>query len=72
MEWLGEAKEIDIIVAGNLVLTSIPIKGIADFEVGKNHIFHTIQERQACLEFGELSPDQTKIVEALIEIYKLQ
>ena len=68
--WLGEAKEIDIIVNGNFLLASIPIVEVDDFELGKDAVFTTIKERQTCVKFDGLSKNQKIIIEELIEICK--
>ena len=50
-DWLGEAKEIDILVNSDFFMTSIPIKNICDFKVSNWESHSIIQERQCCLQF---------------------
>ena len=65
-EWLGEAKEIDILVNSNFFMRSIPIKSIRDFTVNNQGTFSIIRERQCCLQFDSLSPDQKSLLDEFI------
>ena len=65
-DWLGEAKEIDILVNSNFFMTNIPIEGIRDFKVNNHVSFSIIRERQCCLQFGPLSPAQEHLLDELI------
>lgn len=64
--WLGEAKEIDILVSSNSFISSIPIETINDFKLNNQASFSIIQERQCCLQFGSLSPAQESLLDEFI------
>jgi len=64
--WLGEAKEIDILVSSNSFISSIPIDTINDFKLNNQASFSIIQERQCCLQFGSLSPAQESLLDEFI------
>ena len=68
-DWLGEAKEIDILVNSNLLISSIPIEAIKDFKLNDQNSFSIIQERQCCLQFGSLSPAQESLLDDFIMNY---
>jgi c-di-GMP-binding flagellar brake protein YcgR len=68
-DWLGEAKEIDILVNSNFFMTSIPIENIHDFKVNNQISFSIIRERQCCLQFGPLSPAQETLLDEFIVRY---
>ena len=68
-DWLGEAKEIDILVNSDFFMNSIPIESIHDFKVDNQVSFSIIQERQCCLKFGSLSPDQETRLDEFIMRY---
>ena len=65
-DWLGNADSIDILVGSNFFMTKIPIENIRDFKV-ENHVsFSIINERQCCLQFGSLSPEQELLLQEFI------
>jgi hypothetical protein len=67
--WLGNADAIDILVNSNFLMTNIPIISVNDFKV-ENHIsFSIISERQCCLQFGPLSPEQELLLDKFIINY---
>lgn len=67
--WLGNADAIDILVNSNFLMTNIPIISVNDFKV-ENHIsFSIISERQCCLQFGPLSPEQERLLDKFIINY---
>ena len=70
-EWLGEAKEIDILLNSSFFMTSIPIKSIRDFTVNNQAAFSIIRERQCCLHFGSLSPAQESLLDEFIMNYSV-
>jgi len=65
-DWLGEAKEIDILGNSNLFISSIPIEAINDFKLINQASFSIIQERQCSLQFGSLSPAQESLLDEFI------
>ncbi|MGB6288788.1 MAG: PilZ domain-containing protein [Desulfobulbales bacterium] len=65
--WLGKAEAIDILVNSNLLMTNIPIKDVFDFKVENRVSFSIISERQCCLQFGSLSPEQELLLDELIK-----
>ena len=65
--WLGNAEAIDILVNSNLLMTNIPIKDVFDFKVENRVSFSIISERQCCLQFGSLSPEQELLLDELIK-----
>lgn len=68
-DWLGEAKEIDILVNSDFFMNSIPIESIHDFKVDNQVSFSIILERQCCLQFGSLSPAQESRLDEFIMRY---
>ena len=68
-DWLGEANEIDILVNSDFFMTSIPIENIHDFKVDNQVSFSIIQERQCCLQFGDLSSAQESLLDEFIVRY---
>lgn len=68
-DWLGEAKEIDILVNSSFFLTNVPIENIRDFKVDNQLSFSIIRERQTCLQFGPLSPAQESLLDEFIMKY---
>ena len=68
-DWLGAAKEIDILVNSNFFMTSIPIETIRDFKVNNQISFSIIRERQCSLQFGSLSPAQESLLDEFILKY---
>ena len=68
-DWLGEAKEIDILVNSNFFMSSIPIESIRDFKVNNQVSFSIILERQCCLQFGPLSHAQESLLDEFIMKY---
>jgi len=67
--WLGGAKDIDILVNSKFFMTGIPIENIRDFKVDNELSFSIIRERQCCLQFGSLSPAQESLLDELIMKY---
>jgi len=65
-DWLGEVKEIDILVSSNFYISNIPIATINDFKFNNQASFSIIQERQCCLQFGSLSPAQESLLDKFI------
>jgi c-di-GMP-binding flagellar brake protein YcgR len=70
-EWLGEAKEIDILINSNFFMTSIPIESVRDFTVSNQAAFSIIRERQCCLQFSSLSPAQESLLDEFIMNYSV-
>ena len=70
-KWLGEAKEIDILVHSNFYMRSIPVESIRDFGVKNQAAFSIIQERQCCLQFNSLSPAQESLLDEFIMNFSL-
>ena len=70
-DWLGEAKEIDILVNSNFFMTDIPIENIRDFKVSNQVSLSVMQERQCCLQFGALSPAQKSLLDDFIMNYSV-
>jgi hypothetical protein len=65
-DWLGNADSIDTLVGSNFFMTKVPIENIRDFKV-ENHVsFSIINERQCCLQFGSLSPEQELLLQEFI------
>jgi len=57
-DWLENAEAVDILVNSNFFMTNIPIENVNDFKVENQVSFSIIDERQCCLQFGALSPEQ--------------
>ena len=70
-DWLGEAKERDILVNSNFFMTGIPIKDIRDFKVSNQTFLSVIQEHQCCLQFASLSPAQESLLDEFIMNYSV-
>jgi c-di-GMP-binding flagellar brake protein YcgR len=68
-DWLGEAKEIDVLVNSNFFMTSVPIENIRDFKVNTQISFSIIRERQCSLQFGPLAPAQESLLDKFIMKY---
>jgi len=68
-EWLGQAAAIDILVNSNFFMTNIPIQNVCDFKVQNQVSFSIISERQCCLQFGSLSPEQDLLLDEFIMKY---
>jgi len=65
-DWLGNADAIDILVNSNFFMTKIPIENVSDFKVNNQISFSIINERQCCLQFGTLSPEQESLLHEFI------
>lgn len=68
-DWLGEADAIDILVNSDFFMTNIPIANRSDFKVKNQVSFSIISERQCCLQFGSLTPDQESLLDDFIMKY---
>jgi c-di-GMP-binding flagellar brake protein YcgR len=68
-DWLENAEAIDILVNSNFFMTNIPIENVHDFKVENQVSFSIIDERQCCLKFGSLSPDQASLLDEFIVKY---
>ena len=68
-DWLDEAREIDIHVNSNFLMTHVPIESIRDFKVNNQNYFSIIQEHHCCLQFGPLSPAQESLLDEFITKY---
>ena len=68
-DWLGEANAIDILVNSDFFMTNFPIANISDFKVKNQVSFSIISERQCCLQFGSLTPDQESLLDDFIMKY---
>lgn len=67
--WLGNAEAVDILVNSNFLIANIPIENVRDFKV-ENHIsFSIVIERQCCLQFGALPPEQELLLDDFIIKY---
>ena len=67
--WLGNAEAVDILVNSNFLIANIPIENVCDFKV-ENHIsFSIVIERQSCLQFGSLPPEQELLLDDFIIKY---
>jgi len=65
-DWLGDAKEIDILVNSDFFMTAITIQNIRDFKVSNRESLSVIQERQCCLQFDSLTPAQESLLDEFI------
>ena len=65
-EWLGDANAVDILINSTFFLTRIPVKNISDFKIENQVSFSIMSERQCCLEFGALSPEQKSLLDEFI------
>ncbi|MBE9520699.1 MAG: PilZ domain-containing protein [Proteobacteria bacterium] len=68
-DWLGPANKIDVLANSNFFMTNIPISSVRDFKVENDISFSIISERQCCLKFGELTPEQHKQLDEFILNY---
>lgn len=68
-DWLGPANKIDILANSEFFMTNLPISAIRDFKVDNDISFSIIRERQCCLQFGELSPEQQEKLDEFILQY---
>jgi c-di-GMP-binding flagellar brake protein YcgR len=65
-DWAGNADSIDILINSNLFITNIPVQNVSDFKVENQDSFSIMNERQCCLKFGSLSPDQELLLNEFI------
>lgn len=68
-DWLGNANSIDILINSDFFMTNIPIEKVTDFKVDNQISFSIISERQCCLQFGDLSPEQQALIDEFIRKY---
>ena len=68
-DWLGSASKIDVVANSNFFMSSIPIRAVSDFKIDNDISFSIIRERQCCLQFGELSPEQRDKLDEFIVQY---
>jgi c-di-GMP-binding flagellar brake protein YcgR len=67
--WLGNAAAVDILVNSNFLMADIPIENVFDFKVENHFSFSIINERQCCLQFGALPPEQELLLDDFIIKY---
>jgi c-di-GMP-binding flagellar brake protein YcgR len=65
-DWADNADSIDILVNGSFFMTNIPVQNVNDFKVESQDSFNIMSERQCCLKFGPLSPDQEILLNEFI------
>jgi len=68
-DWLGSANKIDVLANSDFFMTNVPISSVRDYKVENDISFSIISERQCCLEFGELTPEQQKKLDEFIVHY---
>ena len=68
-DWLGSASTIDVVANSNFFMSNIPIRAVSDFKIDNDISFSIIRERQCCLQFGELSPEQRDKLDEFIVQY---
>ena len=68
-DWLGSASTIDVVANSNFFMSNIPISAVSDFKIENDVSFSIIRERQCCLQFGELSPEQRDKLDEFIVQY---
>lgn len=68
-DWLGDANSVDILINSAFFMTNIPIEKVTDFKVDNQVSFSIISERQCCLQFGDLSPEQQSLLDEFIMKY---
>ena len=68
-DWLGSASKIDVVANSNFFMSNIPIRAVSDFKIDNDISFSIIKERQCCLQFGELSPEQRDKLDEFIVQY---
>jgi hypothetical protein len=68
-DWLGDANKIDILANSDFFMTNLPINAIRDFKIENDISFSINRERQCCLKFGELTPEQQELLDAFILQY---
>ena len=68
-DWLGSASKIDVVANSNFFMSDIPIRAVSDFKIDNDISFSIIRERQCCLQFGELSPEQRDKLDEFIVQY---
>ena len=67
--WLGNADAIDILVNSSFLMKNIPIASVTDFKVDAQISFSIISERQCCLQFRALTPEQDLLLDRFIVKY---
>ena len=68
-DWLGNAEVVDILVNSNFLMANVPIENVCDFKVDSHFSFSIINERQCCLQFGALPPEQELLLDDFIIKY---
>ena len=66
---LTSTMEVDILKDSDFFMTDIPVTVMRDFRYKDDEHFTTVMERQACLKFGELAPDEHDHLDYLIMKY---
>ena len=68
-DWFGNAKEVNILKNTDFLMAEVPVNVIRDFRYHDDEHFTLAMERQSCVEFGELSPEQQDRLDYLIMKY---
>ncbi len=65
-DWIGNTKEVNILKNTDFLMTEVPVNVIRDFRYLDDEHFTLAMERQSCMEFAELSPEQQDHLDYLI------
>ena len=66
---LTSTTEVDILKDSDVFMTGIPVTVMRDFRYKDDENFTTVMERQSCMKFGELTPDEHDHLDYLIMKY---
>lgn len=66
---LMNTTEVNILKNKDFFMTEIPVRVIRDFRYDTDEYFTTVMERQSCMKFGELAPEQQDRLDYLIMKY---
>lgn len=63
---LMDAKEVSIMKNSDFFLTEVPVDVVMDLRYNDDEQFSTVIERQSCMKFGDLTPEQLDRLDYLI------
>ena len=68
-ELMTSTTEINILKNTDFFMTEVPVDVIRDFRYDDEEHFTTVMERQSCMKFGNLEPEQQDRLDYLIMKY---
>jgi c-di-GMP-binding flagellar brake protein YcgR len=68
-ELMTSTTEVNILKNTDFFMTEVPVDVIRDFRYDDEEYFTTVMERQSCMKFGNLGPEQQDRLDYLIMKY---